>query len=121
MPTLIAAPSRVEAAGSPPKLIDEFVGRANTGGSDVSVAHMRSPAGWREPAQRPEFTETTIVLRGTLRVEHDGGVLDVRAGQAVVTKPGERVRYGSPFEGGAEYIAVCVPAFSPETVHREPE
>ncbi len=121
MPELIPAPVRVEAAGTPPKLIDEYLGRASTGASNLSVAHMRSPAGWREPAQRPEFTETTIVLRGTMRVEHDGGVLEVHAGQAVVTRPGERVRYSTPYEGGAEYIAVCVPAFTPSTVHREPE
>jgi len=121
MPELIPAPVRVEAAGTPPKLIDEYIGRANTGGTDLSVAHMRSPAGWREPAQRPEFTETTIVLHGTIRVEHDGGVIEVHAGQAIVTRPGERVRYSTPFEGGAEYIAVCVPAFTPATVHREAE
>ncbi len=119
MPERIEAPVRITAAGEPPKTIDEYVGRVRSGESAVSVAHMKSPAGWREPAQRPSFAEYTLVLRGTLRVEHDGGVMDVAAGQAVVTRPGERVRYSSPFDGGAEYVAVCLPAFSPETVHRE--
>src|SRR5436190_11942814 len=117
MPTLIEKPTRVTAAGTPPKLIDEYVGRVNTGDGRLSVAHMRSPAGWAEPGQTPEFDEYTIVLAGALRVEHRGGVLDVRAGQAVLTLAGEWVRYGTP--GGAEYIAVCLPAFSPDTVHRE--
>jgi len=117
MPELIAEPSRVAAAGEPPKLIDEYVGRASTGETALSVAHMRSPAGWAEPGQTPVFDEYTIVLAGTLRVEHSGGVLEVRAGQAVHTRPGEWLRYSTP--GGAEYIAVCLPAFSPETVHRD--
>lgn len=119
MPELIPQPTRVAAAGQPPKLIDEYVGRVNSGTAGVSIAHMRSPAGWVEPAQTPEFDEYTVVLRGMLRVEHDGGALDVRAGQAVLTRAGERVRYGSPAEGGAEYIAVCLPAFAPALVHRE--
>jgi quercetin dioxygenase-like cupin family protein len=117
MPKLIDKPTRVEAVGTPPKLIDEYVGRVNTGDARLSVAHMRSPPGWAEPGQAPEFDEYTIVLAGTLRVEHRGGVLDVRAGQAVHTSAGEWVRYGTP--DGAEYIAVCLPAFSPDTVHRD--
>lgn len=119
MPTLIAAPTRVQAAGNKPKLIDEYVGRVNSGTTAASVAHMRSPAGWQEPGQRPEFDEFTLVLRGRLRVEHEGGVLDVGAGQAVVALRGEWVRYSTPDPDGAEYVAVCVPAFSPETVHRD--
>jgi mannose-6-phosphate isomerase-like protein (cupin superfamily) len=119
MPRLIAAPTRIEAAGNKPKLIDEYVGRVNTKNADVSIAHMRSPSGWTEPRQRPEFTECTIVLRGTLKVEHDGGTVDVHAGQAIITQPGEAVRYSTPSADGAEYIAVCLPAFSPQTVHRE--
>lgn len=119
MPTLIAAPTRVEAAGNKPKLIDEYVGRVNSATDAVSVAHMRSPGGWVEPGQSPEFDEFTIVLRGTLRVEYQGGLLDVHAGQAVITHRGEWVRYSTPEEGGAEYIAVCVPAFSMTTVHRD--
>jgi mannose-6-phosphate isomerase-like protein (cupin superfamily) len=121
MPTLIERPTVVPAAGNKPKQIQEFVGRVNSGHAGVSVARMVSPAGWREPGQRPEFEEMTIVLRGMVRVEHDGGVIDVRAGQAVVTLPGEWVRYSSPEADGAEYIAVCMPAFSPQTVHRDPE
>ncbi len=119
MPTLIEKPTRIEAAGTMPKLIDEYVGRVNSGEAAVSIAHMRSPPGWAEPAQTPEFDEYTVVLRGLLRVEHQGGVLDVRAGQAVVVKRGERVRYSTPGEDGAEYIAVCFPAFSPQAVHRD--
>lgn len=119
MPRLIATPTRIEAAGNKPKIIDEYVGRVNSGTSGASVAHMRSPGGWQEPGQRPEFDEFTVVLRGTLRVEHEGGVLDVNAGQAVHTASGEWVRYSTPGEEGAEYIAVCVPAFSPDTVHRD--
>lgn len=119
MPTLIAAPTRIAAAGTKPKLIDELVGRVNTGTSELSIAHMRSPSGWTEPRQRPEFTEWTIVLRGMVRVEHDGGLTDVHAGQAIVAHPGEAVRYSTPGPEGAEYIAVCLPAFSPETVHRD--
>ena len=119
MPRLIAMPSVVQAAGTRPKLIEEFVGRVNSGHDRVSVAHMRSPAGWVEPGQRPEFEEITLVLRGVLRVEHDRGALDVRAGQAIVTHPGEWVRYSSPEPGGAEYVAVCTPAFTPQAVHRD--
>jgi quercetin dioxygenase-like cupin family protein len=120
MPFLIQAPTRITAAGNKPKLIDEYVGRVNTKTPEVSVAHMRSPSGWQEPGQRPEFRELTVVLRGLLRVEHEGGALDVRAGQAVLCEPGEWVRYSSPTDEGAEYVAICLPAFSPETVHRDP-
>jgi mannose-6-phosphate isomerase-like protein (cupin superfamily) len=119
MPTHIKAPARIEAAGTKPKLIDEYIGRVNSRSEQVSVAHMRSPGGWIEPGQTPEFEEFTIVLRGMLRVEHRGGALEVRGGQAVITHPGEWVRYSTPEEEGAEYIAVCVPAFSPATVHRD--
>ena len=117
MPDLIDKPTRITAAGTPPKLIDEYVGRVNTGEGRLSVAHMRSPPGWAEPGQTPEFDEYTIVLAGAVRVEHRDGVLDVRAGQAVFTKAGEWVRYSTP--DGAEYIAVCLPAFSMESVHRD--
>jgi mannose-6-phosphate isomerase-like protein (cupin superfamily) len=120
MPRLIPAPTRVTAAGNKPKLIDEYVGRVNTGTTALSVAHMRSPGGWLEPGQTPEFDEYTIVLRGTLRVTSRDGVLDVRAGQAVVAPKGEWVQYSTPDADGAEYVAVCVPAFSPETVRRDP-
>ena len=119
MPRLIAAPTVVPAAGDPPKRIEEFVGRVNSGHGAFSVARMVSPESWSEPGQRPEFEEVTLVLRGLIRVEHEGGTLDVRAGQAVVTAPGEWVRYGSPEPGGAEYVAICLPAFSPDTVHRD--
>ena len=115
MPELVPSPVRVPVPGG--KLIDEYVGRASTGTETVSVAHMRSPAGWEEPAQRPEFDEVTLVLGGLVRVEHDGGVLDVPAGSAVLTRAGERVRYTTP--DGAEYVAVCLPAFAPDTVNRE--
>src|SRR5438309_11449021 len=118
MPTLIAAPQRIEAAGNKPKLIDEYVGRVNSGTAAASVAHMRSPAGWQEPGQTPEFDEFTVVLRGMLRVEHRGGTLEVRSGQAVIAHKGEWIRYSTPEADGAEYIAVCVPAFSPETMYR---
>ena len=119
MPRLISRPAVVEAAGTKPKLIQEFAGRVNSGHAGVSVARMTSPPGWQEPGQRPEFEEITIVLRGMLRVDHAGGTLDVRAGQAVVTEPGEWVRYSTPESEGAEYVAVCLPAFSPDTVHRD--
>jgi mannose-6-phosphate isomerase-like protein (cupin superfamily) len=121
MPRLIERPTIVAAAGNKPKQIEEFTGRVNSGHTAVSVARMVSPAGWQEPGQRPEFEEITLVLRGSVRVEHEGGVLDVRAGQAVVASPGEWIRYSSPEPGGAEYIAVCLPAFSPATVHRDSE
>ena len=119
MARLIPAPTRIEAAGNKPKLIDEFVGLVNSGTSELSIARMRSPSGWQEPGQRPEFDEYTIVLRGMLRVETTTGVLEVQAGQAVITAKGEWVRYGTPGPEGAEYIAVCLPAFSPTTVHRD--
>jgi mannose-6-phosphate isomerase-like protein (cupin superfamily) len=119
MPRLIEKPTVVEAAGNKPKQIQEFVGHVNSGHAAVSVARMVSPGGWVEPGQRPEFEEMTVVLRGMVRVEHEGGVIDVRAGQAVVTSPGEWIRYSSPEADGAEYIAVCLPAFSPATVHRD--
>ena len=119
MPTIIAAPSVIQAAGQPPKRIEEYAGRVNSGHDNVSVARMKSPSGWVEPGQRPEFEEITVVLRGMLRVEHEGGTVDVRAGQAIVTHPGEWVRYSSPEADGAEYVAVCLPAFSMETVHRD--
>jgi mannose-6-phosphate isomerase-like protein (cupin superfamily) len=117
MAELIDTPVRVEAAGTPPKLIDEFAGRASNGEARVSVARMRSPAGWAEPGQRPEFDEYTVVVAGALRVETEGGELDVRAGQGVLARAGEWVRYSTP--EGAEYVAVCLPAFSPDTVHRD--
>jgi mannose-6-phosphate isomerase-like protein (cupin superfamily) len=119
MPELIKNPSRVEAAGTKPKLIDEYVGRVNNGEERVSVAHMRSPEGWLEPGQRPRFDEYTVVLEGCLRVEHADGALDVRAGQAVLAHAGEWVRYSTPESGGASYVAVCLPAFAPETVNRD--
>ncbi|MBX3467064.1 MAG: cupin [Planctomycetes bacterium] len=119
MPRLVPEPVRVTAAGNKPKLIEEYVGRVSTGAEHVSVAHMRSPGGWVEPGQTPAFEEVTVVLRGLLRVEHHGGALDVRAGQAIVTAPGEWVRYSTPEPEGAEYVAVCLPAFSPGTVHRD--
>lgn len=121
MPLLIDRPTTIEAAGTKPKRIAEYVGRVNTATGHVSVAHMRSPEGWLEPGQRPAFEEITLVLGGLLRVEHEGGVLEVRAGQAVIARPGEWVRYSTPEPGGAEYVAICLPAFSPETVHRDPE
>jgi uncharacterized cupin superfamily protein len=120
MPELIETPSRVEAAGTMPKLIDEYVGRVNTGEERVSVAHMRSPEGWVEPGQRPDFDEYTVVLDGCLRVESEGGEpLDVRAGQAVLVRGGEWVRYSTPEAPGASYVAVCLPAFGPDSVHRD--
>jgi mannose-6-phosphate isomerase-like protein (cupin superfamily) len=119
MPTHIPNPTVIQAAGNLPKRIEEFAGRVNSGHSSVSVARMVSPQGWQEPGQRPEFEEITIVLRGALQVEHENGSLVVRAGEAVITSPGEWVRYSTPEAGGAEYVAVCVPAFSPSTVHRD--
>jgi len=117
VPTLIAAPTRIEAAGNKPKLIDEFIGRINSKTAAVSVARMQSPAGWIEPGQTPEFEEYTIVLKGFVRVAHKQGHIDVKAGQAVVAHSGEWVQYSTP--EGAEYIAVCLPAFSPDTVKRD--
>ena len=119
MPTLIPQPTRIQSAGNKPKLIDEYIGRVNSQTSTASVAHMRSPQGWVEPGQTPAFDEFTVVLKGTLRVEHKSGSLDVPAGQAVIAHAGEWIRYSTPNEGGAEYIAVCLPAFSMETVHRD--
>jgi mannose-6-phosphate isomerase-like protein (cupin superfamily) len=119
MPQLIAQPTQITAAGNKPKLIREFVGRVNSKTNAVSIAQMQSPSGWREPGQRPEFDEYTIVLKGVLQVDSEGGTLEVRAGQAVIAHAGEWVRYSTPGPDGAEYIAVCLPAFSPETVHRD--
>lgn len=119
MPRLIEQASVVHAAGNPPKKIAEYVGRVANKNSRISVAHMESPAGWREPGQRPEFEEITVVLRGLLRVEHEAGSMDVRAGQAVVTSRGEWVRYSTPEGDGAEYIAICTPAFSLDSAHRD--
>lgn len=119
MPVLIQQAMRIEAAGNKPKLIDEYIGRVNSGESRLSVAHMRSSEGWLEPGQTPEFDEFTVVLKGMLRVTHKGGEMDVHAGQAVMTKAGEWVRYSTPTGEGAEYIAVCLPAFSPDTVRRD--
>jgi ethanolamine utilization protein EutQ len=121
MPTLIPQATRIHAAGNKPKLIDEYVGRVNSSTTQASVAHMRSPEGWVEPGQTPEFDEYTLVLKGTLRVEHREGTIDVQAGQAVIAHGGEWVRYSTPEPGGAEYIAICVPAFSMDTVHRDAE
>ena len=119
MPTLITSPSRIQAAGNPPKIIEEFIGHVNSSTAAVSIAHMRSPAGWDEPGQTPEFDEYTLVLKGMLRVQSRDGAIDVHSGQAVIAHRGEWVRYSSPAPGGAEYIAVCVPAFSIDIVHRE--
>lgn len=116
MPTLIPAPTMIPVPGG--KVISEYVGHVNTGTASLSVAHMVSPQGWEEPAQAPEFDEYTLVLRGSMRVEHDGGAFDVAAGQAIITLAGERVRYSTPGADGCEYVAICVPAFSPDTVHR---
>ena len=121
MPRLIERPSVIEATGNLPKRIEEYAGRVNTGHGEVSVARMVSPAGWVEPGQRPEFEAIPVVPRGMLRVEYEQGVLAVRAGQAVVAVPGEWIRYSSPEPDGAEYVAVCLPAFSPDTVHRDAE
>lgn len=119
MPHLIDKPTQIRSAGNKPKLIEEYVGRVNSKSSALSVAHMHSPGGWVEPGQTPEFDEYTLVLRGMLRVEYQGGSLDVRAGQAVMTSSGEWIRYSSPEADGAEYVAICLPAFSPDTVHRD--
>jgi mannose-6-phosphate isomerase-like protein (cupin superfamily) len=119
MPTLIEGPSIIQAAGSKPKRIEEYAGRVNSGHSGVSVARMASPEGWQEPGQQPEFEEITVVLKGMLRVEYKNGSFDVRAGQAIITHSGEWVRYSTPEADGAEYVAICLPAFSIETVHRD--
>ncbi len=119
MPRKIEAPTVIASAGTLPKVIEEYIGRVNSGDGALSIARMRSPQGWEEPAQAPEFDEYTLVLTGLLVVEHDGERTEVRAGEAIHTRPGEHVRYSTPEAGGAEYIAVCLPAFSPETVHRD--
>lgn len=121
MPTLVACPTRIEAVGNKPKLIDEYIGRVNSRMEAISIAHTRSPDGWVEPGQTPDFDEFTIVLKGMLRVGYKGGHLDVNAGQAVIAHAGEWVQYGTPGAEGAEYIAVCLPAFSPALVHRDEE
>jgi hypothetical protein len=121
MPYRIDQPTRMIASGNKPKQIEEFIGRVNSRHEAVSVARMNSPSGWREPGQRPEFLEISVVLRGSLFVEHERGILEVAAGQAVVCEPGEWVRYSTPTADGAEYIAICLPAFSPETVCRDPD
>jgi mannose-6-phosphate isomerase-like protein (cupin superfamily) len=118
LPTHIENPARIQAAGNMPKIIDEFFGRVNSKTDRLSIAHMRSPAGWLEPGQTPEFEEYTIVIRGKLRVAHQGGSFDVSPGQAVVAHPGEWIQYSTPDEA-TEYIAICLPAFSPQTVHRD--
>jgi len=120
MVTHIKQPTRVPAVGTPPKVIEEFVGHVNTGTVDVSIARMSSPSGWEEPGQRPEFDEYTVVLEGTLRVEFEGGSVDVHAGEAIIAHAGEWVRYSTPWPTGARYIAVCVPGFTPGSVHRDP-
>jgi mannose-6-phosphate isomerase-like protein (cupin superfamily) len=119
MPTLIEKPTQIKAAGNKPKIIEEFIGHVKSKTADLSIAKMSSPGGWVEPGQTPEFDEYTIVLGGCLRVESKDGVFDVRAGQAIIAHAGEWIRYSSPEEGGAQYIAVCLPAFSPDTVHRD--
>ncbi len=119
MPTLISKPTTIPASGNKPKPIDEYVGRVNSGDDHLSIAHMKSPAGWIEPGQTPDFEEYTVVLRGTLRIAHRGGVIDVRAGQAIVTHPGEWVQYSTLETEGAEYVAVCLPAFTMARAHRD--
>ena len=121
MPKIIEQPTLIKAVGNKPKRIEEYIGRVNSGHEQISVAHMTSPAGWQEPGQKPEFEEITIVLNGLLRVEYEGGTFDILAGQAVIAKPGEWIRYSTPEPNGAEYIAVCLPAFSTDTVHRDVE
>lgn len=119
MPILIAQPTKIEAAGNKPKIIEEFVGRVNSNESRLSIARVKSPSGWVEPGQTPQFDEFTVVLKGMLRVNHRGGQIDVKAGQAIVAHAGEWVQYSSPEADGAEYVAICLPAFSPATVHRD--
>lgn len=121
MPRRIERPTTIEAAGNLPKRIDEYIGRVNSGDSEISIAHMRSPGGWKEPGQTPRFREYTYVLRGMVLVETAGGTMEVHAGQAIVTEPGEWVRYGTPGPDGAEYIAICTPAFGNDLVHRDAE
>ena len=119
MPTLINSPTKIEAAGNKPKLIEEFIGRVNSGTSNISMAKMKSPGGWVEPGQTPDFDEYTIVLKGTLRVETKTESFDIEKGQAIISHKGEWIRYSSPLPEGAEYIAVCLPAFSPDSVNRD--
>jgi mannose-6-phosphate isomerase-like protein (cupin superfamily) len=119
MPTLISAPTIIQAAGNKPKRIEEFIGRVNSKTASVSIAKMTSPSGWVEPGQTPDFDEYTLVLAGTLRVESKSGTIDVPAGQAIITHKGEWIRYSTPGPDGAQYIAVCLPAFAPDTVHRD--
>lgn len=119
MPTLIEKPTRFTASGEEPKIIDEYIGTLTSQTSNVSIAHMKSPSGWTEPGQTPEFDVYNYILKGTLQVKHRGGVIDVKAGQAIIAHRGEWVQYGTPGPEGAEYIAVCLPAFSPKTVHRD--
>jgi len=119
MPRLIESPTVIKAAGNKPKRIEEFVGKVNTESQEISVAKMTSPGGWLEPGQTPEFREITYVIAGELQVEHTGGILKVGSGQAVITEPGEWVRYSTPGSEGAEYVAICLPAFSPDSVHRD--
>jgi len=121
MPRIISGPTEIECVGTEPKLIREFIGRANSGHTELSLAHMISPEGWSEPGQRPEFAEYTYVLKGRLKLTLEDGEIEVTAGQVVETLPGEWVQYSTPFPGGAEYVAVCLPAFSPDTVHRDDE
>ncbi len=118
MPQFIEQPTRIAAVGTKPKIIEEYFGRVNSGDAGLSIARMVSPAGWEEPGQRPEFAEYTVVLKGRLRVEFEGGARDVAAGEAVMTAAGEWIRYSTP-EEGAEYLAICLPAFSPATVRRD--
>jgi mannose-6-phosphate isomerase-like protein (cupin superfamily) len=120
VPTLISTPSIVEAAGNKPKIISEFIGRVNSDNGDLSIAHMQSPGGWVEPGQTPEFDEYTLVMRGMIRVTHADGTIDVRPGQAVIAHAGEWVQYSTPEAEGADYVSVCLPAFSPQLVHRDP-
>lgn len=120
MPTHISKPTIIQAAGNKPKIIEEFIGRVNSKDTALSIAKMKSPTGWVEPGQTPQFDEYTVVLAGMLRVENQSGATDVMAGQAIITRAGEWVRYSTPGADGAEYIAVCLPAFSPDTVHRDP-
>ena len=119
MPKLISSPTKIEAAGNKPKIIEEFIGRVNSNLSEVSIARMKSPEGWEEPGQTPEFDEYTIVLKGVLHVNYKEGFIDVKGGQAIITFKGEWIQYSTPYEEGAEYIAVCLPAFSPDIVHRD--
>ena len=119
MPFLIAKPQIIEAAGNKPKIIEEFFGRVNSKTTELSIAKMKSPQGWVEPGQRPDFDEYTVVLKGTLQVKTESEIINVNAGSAILTKKGEWIQYSTPFEEGAEYVAICLPAFSPETVHRD--